>query len=230
MSRPWRGLYHRRERLWAPPILVSPQSGGVFMVAPALTRGSVMAEFRESRRDRTVVAPDLRSGFWTRKSKWGRHRCRPHSHRRVVPGGNLAPGVSVLASRKMRQPMSPGARAGIRIHPTIGSAQKGVPFSRSVCFRFRSRTFIMVRRFFDLAQFLRTFAISLRRSEDPALMPRRPVASFVGPHIRSGDRIRWSTCLSRGFHRHIAQFRIFLLFQAFRLCQEENHSRSTGQR
>jgi len=60
------------------------------------------------------------------KSKWGRHRCRPHSHRCVATSeeANLASDVSPSFCTEAQSSGSvTGARTGIRIHPPAGSSR-----------------------------------------------------------------------------------------------------------
>lgn len=58
-----------------------------------------------------------------RQSKWGRHCCRPHSHRCVVLSpmetGTWHPMPSLPAIRKWSSGTLTGARTGIRLHPPI---------------------------------------------------------------------------------------------------------------
>lgn len=66
------------------------------------------------------------TGLLMGQSKWGRHCCRPHSHRRVaIPEGtNLASDVSPSFSAEAKMSGSvTGARTGIRIHPPARSSR-----------------------------------------------------------------------------------------------------------
>lgn len=66
------------------------------------------------------------SGCHPPKGKWGRHCCRPHSHRCVASSEepNLASDVSPSFHAGAKKSGSvTGARTGIRIHPPAGSSR-----------------------------------------------------------------------------------------------------------
>lgn len=94
--------------------------------------GKAVGEMNPGRAGRPFDAP---------QSKWGRHCCRPHSHRRVVPSpgepfeGRLAPDVSPPLPEGSGGSLT-GARTGIRFRPRFGRSEDRAPVWRD-----RNRTF-----------------------------------------------------------------------------------------
>ncbi|MDR7103517.1 hypothetical protein J2X37_002700 [Croceicoccus sp. BE223] len=146
------------------------------------------------------------------KSKWGRYRYRPHSHRRVVPGGTWRPAFQ-FPSPQAREPMSPGARAGIRIIRGVGPAKKSVLFSRSVSRSIRNRPSVVVRQF-PFGHGPKGFWLPFDVAPGSPVMPSRlsPLRSFL---IRDPRKVRRTLVrpLLRGIRRHIVRSRNSLGFR-----------------
>lgn len=114
------------------------------------------------------------------KRKWGRHRCRPHSHRRVAPGGTWRPAFRKVEPRRSDHLCRPALAPASGLDPLrFGSEGRSLLPSRWV--RFRSHPSVMVRR-------SDRFGAALRLCHFVRVGPEfrpdadEPFASFAAPH------------------------------------------------
>ncbi len=154
--------------------------------------------------------------------KWGRHCCRPHSHRPVVPSsgepsdGRLAPDVS------QPFPEGPGgsftgARADIRFRPRFGWSE-----DRALVWRDRNRAFHDGLPSQAVCAFAEAFAYPIDVRPDCPADSGAPFAVFSNGPLASGRSLCHAFLEHRADSlRYLVRFQKVLRFQVFRPSIEE---------
>ena len=141
------------------------------------------------------------------QSKWGRHCCRPHSHRRVVSSSGkpadkrLAPDVSPSLPEGIVGSVT-GARAGIRFHPRFGWSEDLPPSGETESLAFLDD--LSSRAVFASTE---AFAYPIDVRPDRPADSGAPLATFSNGPLASGQSLCHAFLELRADHlRYLIRF------------------------